>query len=109
MQRTMHDEHGGTGFLMGLIWGAAIGAAVGLLFAPRPGADVRARVGDTASRMGRRAKDTYDRASNAVSEMRHRAEDVTARFRQRAAGTTERAADQVSQATGTTSRNRTES
>lgn len=96
MQHTMHDEHGNGGFLMGLICGAAVGAAAGLLFAPRSGAGLRAQVGDTASKVGQRAKDTYQKASSAVSDMRTRAQDMGERFKQRATDTAESMTEQPS-------------
>jgi hypothetical protein len=46
--------------------------------------------------MGRRAKDTYDRASSAVSDMRTRAEDMTERFRRRAGDESEGVENQAS-------------
>jgi gas vesicle protein len=35
-------------FLGGILLGALIGAALGLMFAPQPGADTRAKVGEKA-------------------------------------------------------------
>ncbi len=93
-----NDSNGGGGFFMGLICGAAVGAAAGLLFAPRPGAGMRAQVGDTASRVGQRARDTYERASSAVSDIKTRAEDVSHRFKQKATDVVERAEEHASSA-----------
>jgi len=96
MQHT-YDERG-SGFLMGLLCGAAVGAAAGLLFAPRTGAGMRAQVSDTASKVGQRAKDTYQRASGAVSDLRTRAEDLSERFKQRATDAADRVGDQIASA-----------
>ncbi|MGE0702672.1 MAG: YtxH domain-containing protein [Vicinamibacterales bacterium] len=99
MQHKYSDEPGGGGgFLMGLVCGAAVGAAAGLLFAPRPGAGMRAQVGDTASRVGKRARDTYERASNVVSDVKSRAEDMSHRFKKQAGDVAERAEEHASNA-----------
>jgi gas vesicle protein len=68
MSDTMHGDHR-SGLLIGLACGAAVGVAAGLLLAPRPGARMRAQVGDTASRVGRKARDSYESASHVVSDL----------------------------------------
>jgi gas vesicle protein len=62
------QENGG-GFMMGLLVGTAIGAAVGLLLAPRTGAEMRRTLADSAERFRRRANETYNDASSAVSDL----------------------------------------
>lgn len=65
-----HDtaDQGGR-FLVGVICGAAVGAAVALLFAPRSGADLRGQIVDGAQRVGRQAADASNRASSTINEM----------------------------------------
>jgi gas vesicle protein len=72
-----------SGFAIGMLCGAAVGAAVALLIAPRAGAELRGQVSDSANRLGQRARDTYgrvketyDRASETVSEVTSRATDL---------------------------------
>ena len=96
MQNT-YDERGG-GFFIGLLCGAAVGAAAGLLFAPRTGEGMRAQVSDTASKVGQKAKDTYQRASGAVSDLRTKAEDMSERFKQRATDAADRVSDEINAA-----------
>lgn len=43
-------------FLSGLICGAAIGAAIGILFAPSPGEDMRTRLQEQTSKLSRRLR-----------------------------------------------------
>jgi YtxH-like protein len=57
------------GFLMGLLCGAALGAAVGLLAAPKSGMDLRKQMADSARRAKRRATDAYDGASKRVGDV----------------------------------------
>jgi gas vesicle protein len=59
----------GQGFLIGLLCGAAIGATMGLLFAPRSGAAMRKSLLDSADRFRHKAGETYAGASEAVSHL----------------------------------------
>ena len=56
-------------FAIGLLCGAALGAAVALLYAPKPGAETRRHVSDSAQRLKRRASEAYDGASHAVGDV----------------------------------------
>lgn len=55
----------GKNFLLGLLFGAAVGAGVGLLLAPRPGVEMREQIVDTskaaASRIGKAASSVVHR------------------------------------------------
>jgi gas vesicle protein len=51
-------------FLGGILLGALIGAALGLMFAPQPGTDTRAKIGEKAGE----AKDTTMGAAKSVYE-----------------------------------------
>lgn len=64
----MSSEHGG-GFVTGLICGAAVGAAIGLLLAPRTGAEMRRTLAESADRLRERGRETYDAASEAVGRV----------------------------------------
>ncbi len=66
--RTEH-EHGGHDFLYGLMAGAAIGAAIGLLLAPKTGAELRRQLGESAERFRKQADETYRRAATAVDDL----------------------------------------
>jgi gas vesicle protein len=59
------SDHGGS-FMTGLICGAAVGAAIGLLLAPRSGAEMRRTLGESADRLRERGREAYDAASGAV-------------------------------------------
>jgi gas vesicle protein len=79
------ESSDGGSFLTGMLCGMAIGAAIALFLAPRPGAELRGQVADSVNRAGRRAKETYDRASETVSEIANRAADVAEHVTDRAA------------------------
>ena len=61
-------DHGG-GFVTGLLCGAAVGAAIGLLLAPRSGAELRRTLVDSADRLREKGLETFDAASEAVGRV----------------------------------------
>jgi len=65
---TSSSDHGG-GFVTGLLCGAAVGAAIGLLLAPRSGAETRRTLADSAERIRDKGRETYDAASEVVGRV----------------------------------------
>jgi gas vesicle protein len=63
------ENGSGHPFIIGLICGAAVGALAGLLLAPKPGAELRNDVTDSARRLRRKAGEMYDGASQAVNDV----------------------------------------
>jgi gas vesicle protein len=70
MKEILHsDTQGRAGaFVVGLLCGAAVGTAVGLLAAPKPGHETRRQMSDSASRLRRKASEAYDGAFGAVTD-----------------------------------------
>ena len=68
------EESSGGGFVLGLLCGAALGAAIGLMFAPKSGSEIRQTLYDSTGELRRKAQDAYGQASeqvnNAVSKGR---------------------------------------
>ena len=61
---------GGAGFALGVVAGVVVGAGVALLFAPKPGRDLRHDLGESMGNLGRKVADKYrDIANRAESEM----------------------------------------
>jgi gas vesicle protein len=56
-------------FMMGMLWGAAAGVALGLLLAPSTGAEFRTQIADKAERLRRRASSKFDDVSGAVNDV----------------------------------------
>jgi len=75
----MMTTNGGGSFVMGMICGAAVGAALGLLFAPKPGNAMRSDLKRSAKHLSRRAMKLYDQASNTASRMADRGADALER------------------------------
>jgi gas vesicle protein len=63
------EESGGGGFLIGLLCGTALGAAIGLMFAPKAGSEFRQRIYDSTGDIRRKAYETYGQASEQVNTM----------------------------------------
>jgi gas vesicle protein len=75
------DDNGNQGtngaiFVAGLFTGALIGAAVGLLFAPRVGAELRGQIKDAASAAGQKASETIGAVADAGRTAYQQARDV---------------------------------
>jgi gas vesicle protein len=63
-----YDNEGqGNGFMMGLLTGAVLGAGLGMLLAPKAGAEMRGTLGEQARNLGNMANDQYKRASETAS------------------------------------------
>ena len=75
-------------FVAGLACGVVVGVAAGLLLAPRRGSELRDQIADTMNQAGRRARESYDRASESVTLMAGRAATVAEDFTERAANLT---------------------
>jgi gas vesicle protein len=63
------EESGGSGFLIGLLCGTALGAAIGLMFAPKAGSEFRQKIYDSTGDLRRKAYETYGQASEQVNNM----------------------------------------
>ena len=72
------EESGSGGFILGLLCGTALGAALGLMFAPKAGSEIRQTLYDSTGEIRRKAYDAYGQATeqvnNAVSKGRQAVE-----------------------------------
>jgi gas vesicle protein len=77
----LEREDGGGSFLMGLLAGTVLGAGLGMLFAPRAGSDLRNQLSDQAGKLRATANDTYQQATEKVSQIVDRGKDAYDRAR----------------------------
>ena len=74
-------EDGGGSFLMGLLAGTVLGAGLGMLFAPRPGSELRNQLTEQAGRLRSTAGDAYSQATDRVGQIVDRGRDAYDRAR----------------------------
>jgi gas vesicle protein len=77
----MEREDGSGSFLMGLLAGTVLGAGLGMLFAPKPGSELRSQLGEQAGRLRSTANDTYQQATEKVSQIVDRGREAYDRAR----------------------------
>jgi hypothetical protein len=73
-------EDGGS-FLMGLLAGTVLGAGLGMLFAPKPGSELRHQLTEQTGRLRDTANDAYSQASEKVHQMVDRGREAYDRAR----------------------------
>ena len=74
-------EDGGGSFLMGLLAGTVLGAGLGMLFAPRPGSELRNQLTEQAGRLKSTAGGAYTQATDKVGKIVDRGREVYDRAR----------------------------
>ncbi len=74
------QEHRDYGFVIGLLTGTFVGAGVAMWLAPRSASELRQRITDSATSLGKRASEEYQQASTrvgeAVDELTRKGQDV---------------------------------
>jgi gas vesicle protein len=71
----LEREDGSNSFLMGLLAGTVLGAGLGMLFAPKPGSELRGQLGEQANRLRNTAAEGYQQATEKVSQGYQQATD----------------------------------
>jgi gas vesicle protein len=104
-----YDHEGGGGFMMGLLTGTVLGAGLGMLLAPKAGAELRGAIGEQAKNLGGKASEQYRRASDSAGhwaekgrEFVDRARDAVARGAEDARGYAGSSSSSSGSTTGTT-------
>ena len=77
-----HEGSGGGGFMMGLLTGTVLGAGLGMLLAPKAGADLRGAIGDQAKTWGNVANEQYKKASEAAGTWAEQGRDLVNKARE---------------------------
>jgi gas vesicle protein len=75
-------EGNGAGFMMGLLAGTVLGAGLGMLLAPKAGADLRGQIGQQAREIGNRASEQYRRATETAGGWAERGREVVGQARE---------------------------
>lgn len=73
--RYENEDRGGS-FVMGLLTGTVLGAGLGMLFAPKAGAELRSQLGERAGNLAGSASEGYRKASEAAGAGYRKASDA---------------------------------
>jgi gas vesicle protein len=92
------NESSGGGFMMGLLTGTVLGAGLGMLLAPKAGAELRGAIGEQARNWGNTASEQYRHARETANTWAEKGRDMVNQARDAATN----AADQVRGYAGTT-------
>jgi gas vesicle protein len=76
MRDYQNDSNGGGGFMVGLFTGALIGAGLGLLLAPKAGAQLRDELWNKAGDLADKAQQAYGRATETANDLAQRGSEV---------------------------------
>lgn len=90
------NEAGGAGFIIGLLAGTILGVGLGMLLAPKPGADLRGELDEQARTLGAKASERYQRASETAASLAERGREIVNQARE----AVNRGADEVRTYTG---------
>jgi gas vesicle protein len=97
------EETGGGGFLIGLLCGTALGAAIGLMFAPKAGSEIRQRLYESTGDIRKKAYETYDQASEQVNNIVTKGRQAVDRGREAFETARQSASGQATSGNGSTS------
>lgn len=89
-------EAGGGGFMIGLLTGTVLGAGLGMLLAPKAGADLRNQIGEQARQVGTKASEQYRRASETATGWAERGREMVNEAREAVSRGAEDAREAVS-------------
>jgi len=79
--RFENEGGGGGSFVMGLLTGTVLGAGLGMLFAPKPGSELRNQISEQAGNLANTASEQVRRASDAASDLADRGRDIYGKAR----------------------------
>lgn len=74
--RLENESGGGGSFVKGLLTGTVLGAGLGMLFAPKPGSELRNQITDQASSLANTATDSYRKVTEAASELADKSREM---------------------------------
>ena len=77
-----NEGSGGGGFMLGLLTGTVLGAGLGMLLAPKAGAELRGAIGDQAKTWGNVANEQYKKASETAGTLAEQGRDFVNKARE---------------------------
>jgi gas vesicle protein len=80
--RIDNEASGGGSFVMGLLTGTVLGAGLGILFAPRAGAELRSQLSEQAANLATTASDGYRQATENAGQWAEKGKDMYGKARE---------------------------
>ena len=102
MYEPHYEEESGGGFILGLLCGTALGAAIGLMFAPKAGSEFRQRLYEQTGDIRQKAYETYGQATQQVNNMVTKGRQAVDRGREAFESARQSAAAQTTGGNGST-------
>jgi len=97
--RFENEGSGGGSFVMGLLTGTVLGAGLGMLFAPKPGSEIRNQLSEQANNIANTASEGYRRASETAGDLANKGREMYDKARDAVSKGTEEAQRYVRDAT----------
>jgi gas vesicle protein len=97
--RFENESGGGGSFVMGLLTGTVLGAGLGMLFAPKPGSEIRNQLSEQANTIANTASEGYRRASETAGDLANKGREMYDKARDAVSKGTEEAQRYVRDAT----------
>jgi gas vesicle protein len=94
-----NEGSGGGSFVMGLLTGTVLGAGLGMLFAPKAGAELRGQIGEQANNFANQAKEGYQKASESAGQWAEKGRETAGEWAERGKDVYEKAKDAVARGT----------
>jgi len=81
--RYENEAGGGGAFVMGLLTGTVLGAGLGMLFAPKAGAELRSQIGEQAGNIANQASEGYRRATESAGQWAEKGKETAGEWAER--------------------------
>src|SRR5215208_1433841 len=94
-----NEGSGGGSFVMGLLTGTVLGAGLGMLFAPKAGAELRGQLSEQAGNLANQASEGYRRASESAGQWAEKGREAAGDWADRGRDMYGKAKDAVSRGT----------
>lgn len=91
-----NDAGGGGSFVIGLLTGTVLGAGLGMLFAPKAGAELRNQLSEQAGSLRDTASERYRKASDVAGEGYRKASEAAGDWADKGRDVVDKAKDAVS-------------
>jgi gas vesicle protein len=90
-----NEDGRGASFVMGLLAGTVLGAGLGMLFAPKAGAELRSQIGEQAGNIANQTSEGYRRATEKAGQWAEKGREAAGEWAERGKDIYSKAKDTV--------------